>query len=87
MKTFRRLKNKFCARDQQGNEYEVSVYVDVTSGATTGSGTLETEGFASAEAVGITGPFQGLTFRASFVEGDDYQINALPIAVRITRIR
>ncbi|HEX3149727.1 MAG TPA: hypothetical protein VHR66_16750 [Gemmataceae bacterium] len=86
MKTFRRKQDSFRARDSYGNEYEVSVYVDVTSGTVSGE-TWESPGFTTSEAIGVTGPFQGQTLRVSRVDGDgDYQLHVLVGTLKLDRI-
>jgi hypothetical protein len=86
MNTFKRLKDTFRARDEQGTEYEVKVYAEVSTGHTTG-GAFEAEGFASAEGTPLSGPLAGQTFPVQWVEGDTYQIWSAGPGPKITRIR
>jgi hypothetical protein len=74
----RRLKDKFRARDDDGNEYEVEEYDN-------GAGALVT-----AEGRPVSGPLAGLsgqTFTVAWDEGDNYEIFIGPNSRKITRIR
>jgi len=62
MNVTKQLRDQFRAHDDQGNEYDVKVYVSVSSGNTTGGGTWTMDNFASAEAVALTGPNRGRPF-------------------------
>ena len=82
----KRLKDAFRARDDQGIEYEVKVYVDVTTSHTFG-GPVETEGFATGEGRPLSGPFAGQTFRVTRVDDETYQISFVGPGPKLIRIR
>ena len=86
MQVSQRLKDTFRARDEQGNEYEVKVFVEVSTGNTTGGGTWETEGFVSPRATAVSGVFAGQSFTVNCVGGDEYQIVGVK-TIKITRVR
>jgi hypothetical protein len=87
MQVGRKLKDTFRARDELGHEYDVKVYVEASSGNTTGGGSWEVEGFASATATVLSGPFKGQTFQATWVGGDVYQLQTMGAGPKITRVR
>ena len=85
MSSSKKLKDRFIARDALGNEFEVSVYVDASTADAFGHGTASVEGFASAEALALTGPFRGQTFDATYKDGN-YYVSCLGEPTIITRI-
>ena len=85
MQAGRRLKDTFRARDGQGQEYEVRVYVYTSGGPAAGGPGAEHA--SGTEARVLTGPLAGETFNATPDGGDVYRVHVTGSDRAITRVR
>lgn len=75
-------KEPFRARDDQGTQFEVTVFVAVTT-IPHFEGTTDLEEFSHAEAKVLSGPLTGQTFQVIRIEGDTFQGPGF----KLTRVR
>jgi hypothetical protein len=87
MQVGRRLKDTFLARDAQGHEYEVKVYVHTSRGPAASGGGPAAEHVSATEASVLTGPLAGETFNVTPIDGDVYQVHITGSDPKIIRVR